>query len=218
MTPAPESPKPRDPRAFNAYRHGLTGQVLIMTPADELAYTTHCQGLHQSLHAEGDLEKCLAQTVADDLWRLLRSAAIEHTRFSMGMSEPDKYFAHHPEIDSSLAQAVTWACEARNLNLMSLYEARTQRRMERNLAILRQLQTERNAAFEQAVDEATLLAQHAAGKGEPYDIESDYPPEVLPPQFGFSLPRIARRVTHNLRLAAAKKAGPVPPKGFRKAA
>ena len=29
--------KPRDPRALNAYRHGLTGQVLIMTPEDQAA-------------------------------------------------------------------------------------------------------------------------------------------------------------------------------------
>jgi hypothetical protein len=38
-------PKPRDRRAFNAYRHGLTGQVLINTPADQAAYDKHCQGI-----------------------------------------------------------------------------------------------------------------------------------------------------------------------------
>jgi len=218
MSPTQESPKPRDPRAFNSYRHGLTGQVLIMTPADELAYTTHCQGILASLAVEGQLEKSLAHSVADDLWRLQRCATIEHTRFSMGMSEPDKYFAHHPEVDASLAQAVTWDSEASNLNLMSLYESRAQRRMERNLAILQQLQAGRKAAFDQAVEEATLLTQHAVSQGEPYNVESDFPPEALPPQFAFSLPQIARRVTHNLRLAAAKKAAPAAKQSFRRAA
>jgi len=221
MSPQPieqETNTRRDPRAFNAYRHGLTGQVLIMTPADELAYTTHCQGILASLAVEGDLEKSFGQSIADDRWRLLRCAAIEHTRFSMGMSEPDKYFAHHLEIDAAFAQAVVWACEAKSFNLMSLYESRAQRRVERNMIILKQLQAERKAAFDQAVEEATLLAQSAASKGEAYDVESDFPPEALPPQFAFSLPKIARRVTHNLRLADAKKQFPAAKQPFRKAA
>ncbi|SPE39255.1 hypothetical protein SBA3_3140003 [Candidatus Sulfopaludibacter sp. SbA3] len=221
MCPEPiesETNTKRDPRAFNAYRHGLTGQVLIMTPADELAYTKHCRGILASLAVEGDLEKSFGQSIADDRWRLLRCAAIENTRFSMGMNQPDQYFAHHPEIDSALAQAVVWACEADNFNLMSLYENRAQRRLERNMIILKQLQAERKAAFEQAVEEATLLAQYAASKGEPYHVETDFPPEALPPQFAFSLPKIASRVAHNLRLAAAKNHFAAPKQTFRKAA
>ncbi|SPE37120.1 hypothetical protein SBA3_2580011 [Candidatus Sulfopaludibacter sp. SbA3] len=115
------------------------------------------------------MEKSFAQSIADDRWRLLRCAAIEHTRFSMGMSQPDQYFAHHPEIDAGLAQAVTWAAEATNFNLMSLYENRAQRRVERNMIILKQLQAERKAALDQVVEEATLLAQYAASKAEPYN-------------------------------------------------
>jgi len=213
-----ETTTKRDPRAFNAYRHGLTGQVMIMTPSDEAAYSAHCQGFHQALAAEGAVEKSFAQSIADDRWRLLRCAAIEHTRFSMGMSEPDRYFAHHPEIDAGLAQAVTWASEAKNLNLMSLYENRAQRRVERNMLILKQLQAERKAALDQVVEEATLLAQYAAAKGEAYDVERDFPPEALPPQFAFSLPKIATRVTHNLRLADAKKHFPAAKQPFRRAA
>ncbi|SPE24228.1 hypothetical protein SBA3_1060021 [Candidatus Sulfopaludibacter sp. SbA3] len=179
MSPEPietETNTQRDPRAFNSYRHGLTGQVMIMTPADELAYTRQCQGILASLAVEGDLEKSFAHSIADDRWRLLRCAAIEHPRFSMGMSEPDKYFAHHPEIDAALAQAVVWACEAKNFNLMSLYESRAQRRVERNLLMLKQLQAERKAALDQAVEEATLLAQYAASQGEAYDVETEFPP------------------------------------------
>ena len=43
------APKKRDPRALNAYRHGLTGQVQILTPADQVAYEKHCQAIDQSL-------------------------------------------------------------------------------------------------------------------------------------------------------------------------
>jgi len=178
---------------------------MIMTPDDEAAYTAHCQGFHQALAPEGAVEKSLAQSIADDQWRLQRSAAIDLTRFSMGMAEPDHYFAHHPEIDAAFAQAVTWALEAKNLNLMSLYENRAQRRVERNMLMLKQLQAERKAALDQVVEEATLLAQYAASKAEAYNVEADFPPEALPLQFAFSLPEIARRATHNLRLVDAKK-------------
>jgi len=218
QTTQPETNTKRDPRAFNAYRHGLTGQVMIMTPDDEAAYTAHCQGFHQDLAPEGAVEKSFAQSIADDRWRLLRCAAIEHTRFSMGMSQPDQYFAHHPEIDAGLAQAVTWAAEATNFNLMSLYENRAQRRVERNMIILKQLQAERKAALDQVVEEATLLAQYAASKAEPYLVERDFPPEALPPQFVFSLPKIALLATHNCRLADAKKHFPAAKQPFRKAA
>ncbi|SPE39950.1 hypothetical protein SBA3_3500006 [Candidatus Sulfopaludibacter sp. SbA3] len=56
QTTQPETNTRRDPRAFNAYRHGLTGQILIMTPDDEAAYTAHCQGFHQNLAPEGAVE------------------------------------------------------------------------------------------------------------------------------------------------------------------
>ncbi|SPE40635.1 hypothetical protein SBA3_3800027 [Candidatus Sulfopaludibacter sp. SbA3] len=214
----PEQKTERDPRAFNAYRHGLTGQVMIMTPDDEAAYTAHCQGFHQALAPEGAVEKSLAQSIADDQWRLARSAAIDLTRFSMGMSEPDKYFAHHQEIDAAFAQAVTWASEAKNLDLMSLYEGRAQRRVERNMKMLKQLQADRKAALDQIVEDATMLAQYAASQGEPYDVERDFPPEALPPQFGFSLPKIALLATHNCRLADAKKHFPAAKQAFRQAA
>jgi len=213
-----ETKTERDPRAFNAYRHGLTGQVMIMTPSDEAAYTAHCQGFHQALAPEGAVEKSLAQSIADDQWRLQRSAAIDLTRFSTGMAEPDHYFAHHPEIDAAFAQAVTWASEAKNLNLMSLYEGRAQRRVERNMKMLKDLQAERQAAFNQVVEDATLLAQFAASKAEPFDIERDFPRESLPPQFGFSLSEIARLATYSRRLADAKKQFPAARQPFPKAA
>ncbi|SPE39983.1 hypothetical protein SBA3_3530013 [Candidatus Sulfopaludibacter sp. SbA3] len=72
---------------------------------------------------------------------------------------------------------------------MSLYENRAQRRVERNMLILKQLQAERQAALDQVVEEATLLAQYAAAKGEPYHVERDFPPEALPPTICFFTPQ-----------------------------
>src|ERR1017187_5721823 len=103
MSPEPitTAPKPRDPRALNAYRHGLTGQVVIMTPADQVAYDKHCQGIHQSLAPEGGMETSLVQSIADDRWRLQRAGAIDNSTLAIGLAKIDKYTAHHPEIDAA---------------------------------------------------------------------------------------------------------------------
>ena len=76
-------PKPRDPRALNAYRHGLTGQVLILTPEDQAAYHTHCQGIRESLAPVGAMEADFVQSIADDRWRLKRARSIEASAFSL---------------------------------------------------------------------------------------------------------------------------------------
>jgi hypothetical protein len=80
------------------------------------------------------------------------------------------------------------------------------------------LQQDRQAALNQAVEEANLLAQLAASKGESYDIERDFPREALPPQFDFSTTQIARLAIHSRRLAEAKKQFQASPKPLRQAA
>src|ERR1017187_9298439 len=89
--PASNEQKPRDPRAFNAFRHGLTGQVLIMTPADQAAYQNYCKTINHSWAPEGGMEASLAQCIADDLWRLCRGTTIDNSSFTIGLNEPDKY-------------------------------------------------------------------------------------------------------------------------------
>jgi hypothetical protein len=213
-------PKPRDRRALNAYRHGLTGQVLINTPEDQAAYLKHCQGIQESLAPEGAFEAGLVQSVADDRWRLARAAAMENSILASGLGDgrPPKYTDPHEQIDVAFAQAVVWLKEGKSLGLLTLYEGRIQRRVEKNLALIRQLQQDRKAALQQAVEEAELLAQFAASKGETYDIERDFPREALPHQFVFSTTQIARLVAHRRRLSAAKKQFQAAPKVLSQAA
>ena len=197
--------KPRDPRALNAYRHGLTGQVLILTPEDQAAYDSHCRGIRDSLAPIGAMEADLVQSITDDRWRLKHAGAMENALFAMGLTMPGGLTHDHPEIDAAFSQARVWLAKGANLALLTLYENRIQRRVEKNMAMLRQQQADRQAAFQKAVEEADLLSQLAAAKGETYNIERDFPPETLPPQFVFSLAALARQVAHNRRLAEARK-------------
>ncbi len=177
-------PKPRDKRAFNAYRHGLTGQVLVIAPSDEQPYKDHCQSLHQFYAPVGGMEIDLVQQIADDRWRMKRSSAIESALLVRGLNQPDDAVSGNEQVDIALAQGRVWNEQKKDLNLLTLYESRIQRRIEKNMALVRQLQQDRKAALQQVVEEAAIL-------GETYD----FPPEALPPNFVYSLPQIRRLET-----------------------
>jgi len=191
VTPAP---KPRDRRAFNAYRHGLTGQVLVIAPSDEQPYKEHCRAIHQSMAPVGGLETDLVQQIANDRWRLNRAAAIESSVLVRGLNDPDDAISGNEQVDVALAQGRVWGEQKKDLNLLTLYENRIQRRIEKNVALVLQLQQARREALQEIVEQAAIL-------GETYD----FPPEALPPNFVYSLPQIHRLAAHHKRLESVRK-------------
>ena len=203
--PTKAAPKPRDPRALNAARHSLTGQINIQTPADLAAYEKHCAGYRQSLSPDGPLEIDLVQYIADDRWRLKRAVALENSIFAEGLTRPDDVSSGNPEVDAALAQGRVWLEKGGSLQLLSLYENRIQRRFEKNMAELRVLRAERKAVLQQTIETAALLIEDAESKGETFDMERDFPRLALPPNFVFSFTDLARLAAHHRRLANAKK-------------
>jgi hypothetical protein len=199
------TPKPRDRRALSALRHGLTGQIYILTQTDQVAYDLHCQGFHDSFLPATPVEAGLVQAVADDRWRLKRASALENSIFAEAISQPSEVTSGNPEVDAALVQGQVWLAEAKNLALLTLYESRIQRRVEKNMAELRTLQAERQAALQHAVDEAILLTQEAESKGETFDIERDFTPLAASLKFDFSTTEIASLASRQRRLAEAIK-------------
>ncbi len=168
-----ETQKPRSRRAFNAYRHGLTGQIHILTEKDQLAYEKHCAGIRESLSPQTPLEASIVQSIADDRWRLHRAASFEDTLFAVEMSGPDELATGNEEVDSAFAMAKAWLAKGKSIELISLYETRIHRNLEKNMAELRRLKAERETALQQALEEAETEAQIAEYKGEPYEVTQD---------------------------------------------
>jgi hypothetical protein len=193
-------PKPRDRPALSAFRHGLTGQIVLMTQADQIAYTKHCEGYRQSLTPVGDLETDLVQAIADDRWRLKRAAALESAIFAAEIGQPDDVASGNDEVDTSLAMGRAWVEKGGSLQTLTLYESRIQRRFEKNLEILHKLQEKRAHDTEQVVREYGELATLAARNEESFDGD-DFPREALPAGFVFSPARIEAILTHRYRLA-----------------
>ena len=84
--------------------------------------------------------------------------------------------------------------------MLSLYEQRIQRSIERNMAELRTLRAERKFARDQAIEEAILLSQLAKSKGETYNPAADFPS----PEFVFSSPEFEAMIARKQRLDEAR--------------
>src|SRR5947209_7690102 len=72
----------------NAVRHGLTGQITIMTPEDRDAHDKFCNELIESLTPENPLERQFAQSVAEDSWRINHARALETRIFAISQDDP----------------------------------------------------------------------------------------------------------------------------------
>jgi hypothetical protein len=208
----PRSQNGKHRTRLNAYRHGLTGQIQLLTADEHEAFDKHCAGIRESLDPVGALEIELAQSIAEDHWRLKRARAIETGIFALGQEGAlgalvtnDRDDPAQLPIDEALSRARTWLAKSENFQLLALYEQRIHRAIAKNMAEFRTLRAERQAVRKQALEEAQLLAQLAYSKGEKYDPASDFPPELLQIGSDFSSAGIRRLVARNQRLTEARR-------------
>ena len=178
--------------SMNNLRHGLTGQINILPTEDREAHDRFCTELIDSLQPETPMEHQLALSVAEDNWRLNRARAIENNMFALGHDH------QHREAQLALADAKTFQTQAATFNLLSIYEQRINRNLQRNMKLLRDLQTERKAHHDQALEEAKLLAQLNLMNGLPYQPDKN--------GFVFSPTEINRAIDRDNRLKAARSA------------
>jgi len=210
--------KPHHPRALNAFKHGLTGQVHLLSAVDQAAYDQHCRETRDYFRPAPGFETSLVQSIADDRWQLQRAAAIDDNLFACGVNAIVANGNNRPEVEVAIAATATWLTHEKSLERLTLYTHRIQRRMEKNVAMLRQFQADRKAAFEKALDDAATLLQLAEEKGETIDLATDFPPGLLPPNFDFSSPEIVRLIAHRRALDRAKHPAAEPQKRFPAAA
>src|SRR5215471_15052088 len=151
---------------LNGLRHGLTGQTVVMPFECRKAYERHTARIIDALQPAGDLERDLAQSIADDKWRLHRAGSIEENLFAIGAEDcPVDY----PDADRSgklaLIRSETFIRFSKEFQLLTLYESRITRNLKNNTAELARLQTLRREEEARQLEEASLLAELAESKG-----------------------------------------------------
>ena len=204
LSTGPKTPEGKRRSSLNAYRHGLTGQLNIHSAEEQQAYDRHSQITLDSLAPFGDFERALAQSVADDRWRLNRARSIESGIFSLGFQALGSDDTGAPLVEEAFAQARTWLEDGRNLQLLTIYGQRIQRAVDKNMAELRTIQAQRKQQAQEAMRQAKLLYQLAEAEGKPYQPEDYF--TFLPEsrEFVFSTPEVVRELRLSQRLNDAK--------------
>jgi hypothetical protein len=114
-------------------------------------------------------------------------------------------------VDSCLAEGMVWKEQAHNLLLISLYETRMRRALEKDMAALEAMQAKRKEAYSRAQDEAIRLAQLAASEGEEYDPGEDFIPARAYGEFVFSEPDLLRVLDRSNRVSRSWNINKRPP-------
>jgi hypothetical protein len=161
--------------SLNALRHGLTGQTVVMPNEDLAAYQRFSQSLHEDMKPVGALEIQLAQSLADDAWRLNRAKAIETNLLAIGLHRnTESTDADDPAVRDALAIAEALHEQTKALATLSLHQNRIARTFERNLTQFRQIQEERRLQERRDLNTAAILYQghlklnKKSGSNEPF--------------------------------------------------
>ena len=145
------------------------------------------------------MEIQLAQRIATDSWRLNRASAIEDNLFALGHNaHVDDIETENPEIHAALTAARVFTADSKQLQLLTLYDQRINRNIQKNLATLQALQAARLAKREAEMKEAKKLLQLNEMKGLPYG-----PAEIRRDGFVFSTAEIHAALDKERRLNRA---------------
>src|SRR5271167_2952991 len=197
----PASPEAKERVKYNALRHGFTGQVLIMTPEEREKFDIFTDGMMTELAPAGTHETFLANSIAEEAWRLnqIRARCVNLAAVGHFDGAGDKYrpIEDGVGIEDVVTDSVVARDQSKELALMSLYAQRTQRAYEKYKKDLKELQAERKANEATELEEARLLFQLADTQGLTYDPKKD--------GFVFSLQFIRTQTERHHRLILAKR-------------
>jgi hypothetical protein len=202
--PVSEAGKRRS--SLNAYRSGIHGQIVCATAEELEVFQKHTADVLAEYEPIGPTENFFVSSISDNMWRIARIRALEAGIFANGFRENiDSIDAGHPEVDAALVAADTWTRQAKELMLLSVYEGRLTRIMERRRSELKAMQAERKEAREKALNQAALFVEHAEGKGKEYEPGQDFEPASAHGGFVFSPAEIAARRGRERRYEAATR-------------
>ena len=146
LSTGPTSVEGKAKSSLNAVKSGLTGRTVLLPGDDAALYEAHVSNFMQRHQPANDEEHNLVQSLADTEWRLLRIPSLEMGIYAVGRLEFAAEFPQeHPDIRNHLIEAKIFLAYQRQLNNLSIQEARLRRHRDKDTAALKQLQADRRA-------------------------------------------------------------------------
>lgn len=216
LSSGPTSSEGKAKVSHNALKTGLTGRTILLPSDDVAAYQAQVAQIFEQFAPASDEEKRLTQSLADTLWRLERIPSLEAGIYAIGRRELAAQFSDEEDeaVRKAMIEAQIFLSYRRDLNNLSVQEARLRRQYEKDEVELKRLLAEREKAAKDrrtAEDgrwrKAILHYRTARESGMPFD-----PAEI---GFEFSTDEIAAReqqievkaATENGRYYEYKKKG-----------
>ena len=160
LSTGPSSAEGKAKVSLNAVKTGLTGRTVVLPADDTAQYELHSRRFAQDLQPIGDRESELVQNLADTQWRLNRIPSLEIAIYALARIEfAEKFQDYEPEAAASLIEAHAFIAYHRQLNNLSIQEARLRRQFEKDRAELLKLQKERALPEEQRTE--TIARPHS---------------------------------------------------------
>jgi hypothetical protein len=171
LSTGPTSPQGKAKSSLNAVKTGLTGQVVLLSTDDALAYQQHIDRHFTQFAPATDEEKSLVQCIADTEWRLLRIAPLEAGIYAVGRRKLADLYAdeQNPATRDALIQAETFLTYRKDLSNLALQERRLRNQRVTDLAQLEQLQSQRRDRHAADLKRATTLYKSAQQRAIPFD-------------------------------------------------
>ncbi len=120
----PKTPGGKHRSAMNAFKHGLTGQSLMLQPNEMEAYNRLTAVLLSDLKPKTEPERQLAQKIIDCHFRLNRLAGVENNMFNFGLIQHTTDTDHDDRVEVMVAQTRSWIEQSHAFDVLGRYEAR----------------------------------------------------------------------------------------------
>jgi len=170
----PRTPEGKSKSRLNAFRHGITAQVIVMPPEQMEAYMNFNKDLYHAFSPGNVIEKQLVQTYCDTQWRLNNMRANEISTFALNHEDTAHLIENdNPNVQTALAAVNTLSAKGPELRLVSLYESRLNRVLQTTLKQLQEMQAERKKREELEMHDAARIEKVFKMKGEAYNPADD---------------------------------------------
>jgi len=155
----PKTPAGRQRASMNAFRHGLTGNRMILQPHEQEAYQRLTGTLTSELKPATEMESQLVGKIVDCHTRINRIAAIESNILNFGLLECTSDAAHDDALECMAAQSRAWLAHENSFEKLGRYEGRLARQLLAYTKELERLQNSRRS--DSARDESAQPTQTA---------------------------------------------------------
>jgi hypothetical protein len=167
----PKTTEGKQRSAMNAFKHGLTGQSLMLQPNEMEAYNRLTSAQLSDLKPRTEPERQLAQKIIDGHFRLNRLAGVENNMFNFGLIRNTTDTPHDDRVEVMVAQTRAWIEQSHAFDVLGRYETRLSRQLLKYTEEFERIQKER-IARERAEREADPRSKRHENKRDHFDLAS----------------------------------------------